>query len=197
MTRIGVLGGTFDPIHVGHLGLARVARECVPLDRVLLVPARRSPHKAADPVANAADRLEMCRLAASGMSWLEADGLELTREGASFTVDTLEELHRRWPQDELYLILGWDAALDLPAWHRLARIVELARLVLVPRPGLPEPGPDDLQALSLEGRAVVCAGKTPRVEARELRDRLASGKPTSDLVPGPVAAYIAAHGLYR
>lgn len=195
--RVGVVGGTFDPIHVGHLAVARAALECVPLDLVLLVPAALPPHRGAAE-APAADRLEMARLAAAGEPRLEVSDLELRRGGASYTVDTLEELRRIRPGDSLYLVLGWDAAREIRSWRRPERVLALATLVVVSRPHLPAPGEADLRAAGLDPeRTVLCDARTPEVAATAIRDRVAAGEPLDGLVEPAVAAYIAGHGLYR
>ncbi len=195
--RLGILGGTFDPIHVGHVTLAREATACAGLDRLLLVPARIPPHKAAAS-ASPEDRLEMCRLACAELEGVEVSDLELRRGGPSFTVDTLEALQEREPGADLRLVLGWDAARLLPAWHRPKRVLELAGLVLFRRPGVPGPSTEDLRAAGIDpAAAVLCETRTPEVDATEIRRRAALGEPLDGLVPPAVARYIAAHGLYR
>lgn len=195
--RLGILGGTFDPIHVGHVTIAREALGCAGLDRLLLVPARVPPHKHAAS-ADAEDRLAMCRLAAADLPAVEVSDLELRRDGPSYTVDTLEALHDSRPDTELLLILGWDAARLLPAWRRPKRVLELARLVLFRRPGVAGPTDGDLTDLGIDpARVLLCEFETPEVDATEIRRRAALGESLAGLVPEPVAAYIGAHGLYR
>jgi nicotinate-nucleotide adenylyltransferase len=197
MERLGILGGTFDPIHVGHVTLAREAQACAHLDRLLLVPARIPPHKHAAS-ASAEDRLEMCRLATADLDGVEVTDLELLRDGPSYTVDTLEALHEEWPDAELLLVLGWDAARLLPAWRHPRRVLELARLVLFRRPGVPGPTPEDLAEAGIDStRAEICRLATPEVDATEIRRRAAAGESLEDMVPPAVNAYIQAHGLYR
>jgi nicotinate-nucleotide adenylyltransferase len=196
MTRLGVLGGTFDPIHVGHVTLAREAIACAHLDRLLLLPASIPPHKHAAS-ASADDRLEMCRLACAELPHVEVSDLELRRDGPSFTVDTLQALHDEEAGAELSLVLGWDAARLLPAWREPRRVLELAGLVLFRRPGVPGPTDDDLRAAGIDAaRTVLCDVATPEVDATEIRRRAATGASLDGLVPPAVAAYIAAHGLY-
>jgi len=134
--RIGVFGGTFDPVHVGHLAIALAALESVPLDRVLFVPVRRSPLKDRDPLASTADRVAMLETAIASEPRFALTRAELEREGVSYTVDTLEELRS---QGELFLILGSDALADLPRWRAPDRIRELATILVAARPGAPEP----------------------------------------------------------
>ena len=135
MKRIGILGGTFDPIHGGHLALARAAIRRLKLDRVLFVPARLSPLKDSRPTP-AKHRLAMLRLALKGMRKAKIETLELKRPGRSYKVDTLKALKRKYPHAELFLILGRDAARDLPRWKRPAEICRLATVAIFPRPGL-------------------------------------------------------------
>ena len=195
--RIGIVGGTFDPIHVGHLALALAARRCARLDRVLLVPAAIPPHRG-PAVAAGADRLEMTRRAAAGQDGLEVSDLELWRQGPSYTVDTLRELAAANPTAELYLVLGWDAARDLRSWREPDAVTRLARLVVVGRPGLQMPGRSDLLAAGLDpDRVLLCSEPTPDVSATDLREALARGGPTGHLLPAAVAEYIADRGLYR
>ncbi len=194
--RLGVVGGTFDPVHLGHLAVARAALDCVPLDRVLLVPAAVPPHRR-EAVASAQDRLEMCRLAIAGDSRLEVSDREVRRPGPSFTVDTLAELARERPGDQLYLVLGWDAAREIRTWREPDRVLGLAVLVVVTRPGLPAPGPVDLSAAGLDGaRTLLCDAATPSVQATAIRELVAARAPLDGMLAPPVADYIRLHGLY-
>jgi nicotinate-nucleotide adenylyltransferase len=191
-----VLGGTFDPIHEGHLAAGRAAVECARLDRVLLVPAAQPPHRGA-AIAPAEHRLAMCGLAAEGDGRFECSDIELERPGPSYTVDTLEELSRREPAAELFLILGWDAARMFHTWHEPVGVRRLASIVIVGRPGSGLPNESELAAAGLGGPGVVvCAVGTPAVSASEIRRDVAAGKPIGGLVPPVVERYIAAHHLY-
>ena len=182
--RVGVFGGTFDPVHVGHLAIARAAIETVPLDRVVFVVARRSPLKDRSPLASEADRLTMLRAAVRGESAFAVSTLELDRPVPSYTVDTLEELARTGAS--LFLILGGDAFADLARWHRAERVRELATILVAARPGAPAPaGARLLDAPLLD------------VSARELRARAARGRSLRYLVPDTVWRYIEERGLYR
>lgn len=190
--RLGILGGTFNPIHNGHLAMAEAARTAQGLDRVLLVPSARPPHKTSVELASPDDRLEMVRLAVKGREGLAASGLEVTRPGTSFTVDTLEQLRREYPDAELYFIIGADSIPELPGWKNSRRILELARVVAVNRPGHEErPSPDDLP-----GILRVTMPPCPQ-ESRKIRDSIRRGEPVSSDVPPLVAAYIERRGLYR
>ena len=133
--RVGVFGGTFDPVHVGHLSIANAALEAIPLDRVIFVIARRSPLKERGPVAAEADRLAMLELAVADEPRFSVSRIELERSAPSYTVDTLEALAG---PDDLFLILGGDAIAELPRWRDPGRIAELATVVVAERPGAPE-----------------------------------------------------------
>ncbi len=193
--RLGVVGGTFDPVHVGHLAMAEAAADCAALERVLLVVAARPPHR--PTAASARDRLEMCRLAAAGHPRLEVSDLELRRPGPSYTADTLAELTSGHPGDELYLVLGWDAARELRSWHRPQQVLRLARLVVVARPGYGSPEPAELAAAGIDpGRTSVCPARTPEVDSTELRRAVCSGRELAGLLHPAVEAYIRQHHLY-
>ena len=189
MMRVGIFGGTFDPVHVGHLAIANAALESIPLDRVLFVPARRAPLKEHGPVAGEADRLAMLELAVVGEPRFAVSRIELDREGPSYTVDTLEALAGA---DLLFLILGGDALAALPRWKDPDRIAMLATLVVAARPGAPEP------AGHARGVSII-AFDAPRLDisSRELRARAARGRSLRYLVPEPVWRHIEARGLYR
>jgi nicotinate-nucleotide adenylyltransferase len=194
--RIGILGGTFDPIHVGHLAAARVAMECAHLDRVLFVPSATPPHR--DPAeADASERLEMARLATEHDSRFEVSDVEVRRGGRSFTSDTVRELNRMHPGDQLFLILGWDAARLFATWHDPDRIRAEASIVVIGRPGMEAPTAEDIEAAGLDrARTVLCLGRTPDISASALRASLATGEPVGDCLPPAVERYIAEHGLY-
>jgi nicotinate-nucleotide adenylyltransferase len=194
--RIGVLGGTFDPIHIGHLAAARAAIECARLDRVLFVPTGQPPHRAA-AAASAEDRLEMTRLATAGEDRFRVSDVELRRPGASFTSDTLRALHELDPNADLFLILGWDAARLFRTWHEPDEVRRLATILVVTRPGTGSPQPADLAAAGLDGKQViVCADRTPDVSASSIRRDVMSGRSVDGKVPPAVQQYVAAHGLY-
>lgn len=194
--RIGVLGGTFDPIHLGHVAAARAAMACARLDLVLFVPSARPPHRG-DAVASAADRLAMARLAVDGEAGFAVSDVEIRRGGQSFTVDTLEKLKRAHPHDELFLILGWDAARLFATWRRPDDILHLASVVVVARPGTPEPRPDELRKAGLDPASVVlCAEATPDISGSGVRNAIARHEPVTDRVPDAVARYIDQNGLY-
>jgi nicotinate-nucleotide adenylyltransferase len=195
--KIGLVGGTFDPVHLGHVAVARAALECGRLDRVLLIPSARPPHRR-PAEAPAEDRYQMTRLAAAGLARVEVSDLELRRPGPSYTVDTLAELQGQHPDADLFLVLGWDAARDIRDWHQPEQVLARARLIVVNRPGLPEPTADDLRAAGLDPqRVILCSADTPDINATHVRRILAEGGNLDGLISPEVARYLAERGLYR
>jgi nicotinate-nucleotide adenylyltransferase len=199
--RLGLLGGTFDPVHYGHLLMAETAREQCRLDQVLFIPAAVPPHKQSWQVSDAAQRIEMLELAVGGNDQFAVSRIEIDRGGVSFSVDTLSELHQQQPERELFLILGADSLVDLPSWREPARIAELATIAVCGRPGF-EP---DLAALSghLPAESIEAIRKH-RVEmpligvsSREMRRRVAVGLSIRYQTPRAVEKYIESQGLYR
>jgi nicotinate-nucleotide adenylyltransferase len=195
--RLGVLGGTFDPIHEGHVAAARLAMECAHLDRVLFIPSGRPPHRAA-ALAPEGDRLAMVRLATEEEPRFEVSDMEIKRGGLSYTSDTMAELHRIYPDDELFLILGWDAARLFRAWHEPDRVASLASFVILGRPGTEPPTASEMSALGLRSeRMVKCSGGTPDISGSTLRGEIAAGRPVAGKLPAAVERYIAERSLYR
>ena len=195
--RLGVLGGTFDPVHNGHVAVAEAAAECAQLDEVVFVPTGRPPHR---PPAEAtpAERLEMCKLAIAGDSRFAVSDIEVAREGPSYTLDTLLALRGANPHAELFLILGWDAASQLRSWHRPDDVLALAPIVVVSRPSRDAPGESELRSAGLDpSRIVLCAKPTPALSGSEIRRSLAAGRTIAGMVPAAVERYISAHHLYR
>ncbi len=195
--RIGVVGGTFDPIHLGHLAVAKAALACGGLDRVYLVPSARPPHRR-PAQASADDRLAMARLAAAGLDHVQVSDAELGRPGPSYTVDTLSELRAQHPGAELFLVLGWDAAREIAKWHQPERVLELARVLVLNRTGLAPPSEADLRAAGLDPeRVLVCAQEMPDIKATRVRKVIADGGSLDGLLAPGVADYISKRGLYR
>ncbi|MBI4604353.1 MAG: nicotinate (nicotinamide) nucleotide adenylyltransferase [Planctomycetes bacterium] len=199
--RLGVLGGSFNPVHAGHIAMALAARKAHGLDRVLLVPSARPPHKRED-LAPAEDRFEMVRLAVEGFEGLEASRIELDRPGPSYTVDTLEELRRLHPGVELFFILGEDSIPELPTWRRADRILEIARVVAVNRPGCaaafrPQDFPRVPAAVLARLEADRVAMPPCPAESRRVRELLRQGLPAGQHVPAKVSEHIRRRGLYR
>jgi nicotinate-nucleotide adenylyltransferase len=194
--RIGLLGGTFDPIHLGHLAAARAAMDCAALDRLLIIPTGRPPHRDG-AVAGADQRLEMSRLAIDGDPRLDVSDIEIRREGLSYTADTLRQLKKEHPADELFLVLGWDAARLFSSWHRPGEVRRLASVVVVTRPGTPAPDAAGLQAAGLDPKTtVLCVRPTPDISGSALRRAISRGDAVGDRLPEAVARYIAKHRLY-
>ncbi|MBI2527131.1 MAG: nicotinate (nicotinamide) nucleotide adenylyltransferase [Candidatus Rokubacteria bacterium] len=211
MPRLGVLGGTFNPIHFGHLLVADEVCEVLELDRVLLVPASMPPHKPPAELAPAADRFAMTALAAQEHARFEVSDVELRRRGPSYTVDTLEALGTR---GDLFLIIGSETFLDLLTWRDPRGVAARARLVVVPRSGsgfdpdapasqkvLRELGLDGFVRPGVTGDSpgaplLVAAASLP-ISGSELRRRAREGRSLAFRMPAPVAAYIREHGLYR
>lgn len=196
-TRIGILGGTFDPIHNGHLASAEAARVALGLARVLFVPAARQPLKANEERAAPVDRLAMVRRACADNEFFDVSTSELERPGRSYSVDTLAELHGAG-LGELYFILGADAAMGFPDWRAAERILDLAQLVVVERPGTAL----DVAALvrrlpGLCGRLMLVQGPRLSISSSELRRRVGAGQPIRYQTPDAVVVYIAAQGLYK
>jgi nicotinate-nucleotide adenylyltransferase len=196
VSKIGLLGGTFDPFHFGHLAAADAAIDCAELDRVVFIPAAQPPHRP-PAVASAEQRLEMCRLGIEDEPRFEVSDMELKRQGPSYTVDTLREFQKLQPDDELFLILGWDAAKLFSTWHEPEQVRELATIVVVARPGGAAPREGDLKGVGLDkAKVVICLTTTPDVSASEIRKAVAAGKPTTGKVSRAVERYIGEHRLY-
>lgn len=197
--RVGIYGGTFDPIHHGHLAIAEEARWALGLDVVYVVPAARQPLKTGEQGATAAQRLAMVRLACAANPALIPSDAELRRPPPSFTVDTLAVFRRELgPAPELCFILGADAAAELPRWRSADEIIRLARLAIVGRPG----STVDIERLDdvlpgLASRTTLIDGPRLDISSSELRRRLAEGRPARYQIPDPVLAYIEEHQLYR
>lgn len=211
---IGMMGGTFDPIHIGHLAVAEEARDALGLERILFVVAGTPPHKAAGSVTEVEHRLAMVELAIAGNPAFELSRLEVDRPGPSYSADTVVELDRleraagRTP--DLTVIMSAETVADLPSWHEPERLLALARVAVVPREGYPAPEPGWLaRQLSAHGGALggPAGGQEARVDFLEgprlglsstaLRERVAHRRSIRYLVPDPVEAYIAGHRLYR
>ncbi len=191
--RIGLLGGTFDPPHLGHLHLAYTALERLGLDRVVLIPARRQPLKAQAEMTPAADRLAMTRLLAASDPRLGVDAIEVERDGLSFSIDTVRAFRAAHPSAELTFLMGEDTAATLGQWREPAALAALARLVVLTRgesaaPGAPLPAGVVVERV---------AARRIDLSATEIRARVRAGLPLRGFVTDEVAAYIAAHGLYR
>jgi nicotinate-nucleotide adenylyltransferase len=191
--RIGIFGGTFDPIHVGHLVAAVNARHDLALDRVVLMVANVPWQKVgARKVTPAEDRFEMVEAAVGGVAGVEASRMEIDRGGPSYTADTIAEMAALYPEAELYVIVGWDVSAELGTWERLNEVRDLASLVVVNRPGTPPPVGLLEQGWRLEEVAV----PNLEISSTDLRARAMTGRPLDYLIPGPAVRVIRERGLY-
>lgn len=200
--RIGILGGSFNPVHSGHLVLAQDALEQFGLARVVFVPAAQPPHKPSPGLAPASDRLEMLRLAVSGDARFEVSDIELQRGGVSYTVDTLRQFREQRPGAPLSFIIGGDTLRELHTWREIYTVLDLADLVTVARPGFRS---DDLNEATLRLRdpwprrlaANVATGHLIEISSTDVRARVARGQSIRYLVPAAVEQYILSRALYR
>ena len=195
MERFGIYGGTFNPIHNGHLHLIRAACAQLSFDRLLVVPANIPPHKAAVDLASNRDRLEMARLATAGMPGVWVSDIELRARGKSYTVLTLERLRALFPECRFTLLMGADMLESFDRWHRWQDILKLADIAAFAR----NEGEEALleRKAALIGRARVVRVEPLPLSSTLVRERVRRGEDISGLVPEPVAAYIYEKGLYR
>jgi nicotinate-nucleotide adenylyltransferase len=190
--RIALFGGTFDPIHRGHLAIAKAAADAFGLDEVLFAPAGRQPLKPEGSTAGFEDRIAMTKLACAADGRFVASELDAPRlDGTpNYTVDTLETLRRARPEAELFVLVGMDSFLDLPRWHEPERLLKLAEWIVVSRPGF------ELDKSQTGERVHVLNTVHEDVSATELRERLERGEDCADVLPAGVMEYIREHGLY-
>jgi len=193
--RVGLFGGTFDPIHLGHVVVAEEVRRQLDLHEVRILPCRQPPHKDGRGLTPGADRLAMVALATQEYPALVPCSLELERPGPSYTIDTLTQIRAAEPGHELFLILGADSFLELPTWREHERLSEAAHLVVVNRPGTPDTPPP---AAGARGDRVRFVSVPPQaVSSREVREHCRRGLDPTPLVGIPVADYIGKCALYR
>ena len=198
MTRTAVFGGSFNPIHFGHLLLADEVRDALDLDWILFVPAAVPPHKSPAYLAPAADRYAMVELAVAAQPRFAVSDLELRRAGPSYTVDTLEAL--RIPREDLFLIVGSETFMDLLTWREPRRIAQLARIVVVPRVGSafdPESAAVRKVVREIGDEPLIVRATSLPISASDLRRRVREGRSVAYRLPESVAAYIQAKRLYR
>ena len=200
--RLGILGGSFDPVHNGHLLLAECCRDQALLHEVWFLPAAVQPHKPHGPVASDSDRVEMLRLATRGREGMTVCPHEIDRGGVSYTVDTLRHLHAEQPDAEFFFLMGADTLHDLPNWRDPAEVLRLATPLVVQRPGEPEPNFGllkdlaDGQQLETIRQAVVEMPPTD-ISSSEIRRRLAAAEPCADDLPPRVWEFLDRRGIYR
>lgn len=216
--RLGILGGTFDPIHLGHIAAADAAQHALSLEAIVLIPSRIPPHRAQAATASAEDRLKMAQLAAADRPNWSVSRIEIDREGPSYTYDTLVALRNTFALSEsqsgraggstgpapsqIFFITGADAFAEIATWSRYPAVLDLANFVVVSRPGITldslrarVPSAFDPRA-SAQTRVILVESHTPDVSSTEIRRRVRAGESLSGFVPNRVAAYISAHGLY-
>lgn len=210
--RLGLLGGTFDPIHFGHLDAADAAREALALDEVVFLPSHVPPHRSQQPRASAFHRFALLALALSDHDGYRACDMELNRQGPSFTIDTLRALHEQgWTAAQIFFILGADAFADISSWREYPAVVDAAHFVVMARPGChiddalarsPElahrVGPAPVRGIDPENTGIFLVhARTRDVSSTEVRRRLATGESVAGLVPDSVARYVMSHRLYQ
>jgi nicotinate-nucleotide adenylyltransferase len=200
MRKIGVMGGTFNPVHLGHLAVAKEAREFKKLDEIIFMPAGQPCFKNLAEIAAASDRLNMLQLAISDQAEYSISRLELERQGPSYAVQSIEQMKSKAAAGaELYFILGWDALLNLPQWYDAERLIKICRIIAAPRPKYPRPDVKLVakQLPGLVGRCSVMEKPLIDISSTQIRQRIAEGQSIHDLVPASVEEYIQNHNLYR
>lgn len=195
---LAILGGTFDPLHIGHLAIAEDVRYALKAERIVFVPAAQQPFKTDQWATPASDRLAMVRLGIADNPAFDVSDLEVRRGGVSYTVETIAQLRVVYPEHELFFIVGADAAAALPLWHDIDHLLSLCRIAVVERPGYTL----DLEALFVQlpaarARVMQIAGPALDISASELRQRLQAGRPVHYHLPSAIQRYIEAHGLYQ
>jgi nicotinate-nucleotide adenylyltransferase len=190
MSRIGLFGGSFNPVHLGHLLVAQAACEEWRLSRIFFIPAAQSPFKPDLPLAPAADRLRLLRLALAGESWATVDDLEIVRGGISYTIDTVREYIRRYPEGQIFYLIGADHTQQLPKWREAQELAGLVEFLVIPRPGQAlTPLPEPFRGQPLQGFPLA-------VSSSQIRDRVRAALPIDLLVPPAVAETIRNNRLY-
>ena len=190
MQKIGLFGGSFDPVHLGHLLVAQAAREELGLDRLFFIPAAQSPFKPGSKTAPNADRLRLLRLSLAGNTWCEVDEQELQRGGVSYTVETVRDYSRRFTGTQLFYIIGADHVQKLPSWREANELARLTEFVVVPRPGESEP------LFPKPFRGHVLKGFPLGISSSQIRQRIKAGQPVDHLVPAAVAEALRISSFY-
>jgi nicotinate-nucleotide adenylyltransferase len=190
MARIALFGGSFDPVHLGHLLVAQAAREELDLSRLFFIPAAQSPFKPDRKPTAPNERLRLLRLALADKTWCEVDEQEITRGGISYTIDTARDYHRRFQGAEIFYLIGADNVTHLPKWRESAELARLLEFVVIPRPGQTDiPFPAPFRGRMLQGFPL-------GVSSSQIRQRVKAGAPIDHLVPAPVAEAIRNYRLY-
>jgi len=200
MMKTGVMGGTFDPVHLGHLAVAAEAVRELALDEIIFMPAGHPYFKAQAKISPAEDRVNMLKLAIAGLPHYRISLIEIERPGPSYAVDSMDKMRTQMdPSDELFFIMGWDSLLTLYRWYEAGRLIRLCRIIAAPRPGYARP---DLSSLEkdlpgISKRAVVMDGPLVDISSTDIRQKARQGLSIDSLVPPGVAQYIRERGLYR
>jgi nicotinate-nucleotide adenylyltransferase len=197
--KVGILGGTFDPVHNGHLVIAGEVKGTFGLDRILFIPARQSPFKTDYAVTTAESRLEMLRLAVAGRPEYAVSTIEVERPGISYTVDTISELKKQYGEgNEWFFIMGWDSLERFDEWREPERIIELCFVVAVPRPDSVKPDLERLETKvpGIASRVIFTDSPLVDISSTDIRDMVSRGQSIDHLVPAAVAEYIQKHRLY-
>lgn len=196
---LGILGGTFDPIHLGHLQMAEAVHESMQLEQIIFIPAYVAPHKVGLDFAPATDRFAMTKLAVEHYDNFSVSDIELCRSGVSYTIDTLRELHCLYPDKKLYFIIGADSVVQLHTWNNIEEMMQLATFVGAGRPGYEGVMEEVVKHLGEQAREHILLLDTPEydISSTEIRTRIHQGKNLTGLVPEVVEQYIYKHGLYQ
>ncbi|MBR1646765.1 MAG: nicotinate-nucleotide adenylyltransferase [Selenomonadaceae bacterium] len=198
--KIGIMGGTFDPIHLGHLATAEFVRESFSLDEILFIPAARPPHKLARHVTDEIHRLAMTTLATRSNKFFTVSDMEIKRTGLSYTLDTMDELHKKFgATTELFFIIGADSLSDLSKWHEAKKLVERSHFIATTRPGVDVDFSATEKFFGTAASEHIHRVTTPAIEisSTQIRQRVKSGRSIKYLVPEAVEEYILREGLYR
>jgi nicotinate-nucleotide adenylyltransferase len=188
--RLGVLGGTFDPIHNGHLRAGEAVERALMLDEIRVIPSHDPPHRPLNPKASAFHRFALAALAIDGRPTWRLSDSELTRPGPSYTAHTLRALHAEgWNASQIFFIIGTDAFAEIATWYEYPAVLDMAQFAVVTRPGTPAQGPAAATVSYIEAA-------TPDISSTDIRARLTAGRSIADLVPPPVERYILNHRLY-
>ncbi|MCK5861338.1 MAG: nicotinate-nucleotide adenylyltransferase [Candidatus Hydrogenedentes bacterium] len=190
--RIGVFGGTFDPIHTGHIAIAKAALEQAHLDRILFVIASNPPHKYENRITSASLRAAMTADSIEGIAEFEASHIEIDHPGPSYTADTLKRLHKLFTPSQLFFIVGYDSALDLPHWHEPNDILQLAKLLVAPRPENKAP-----LAQNIVDNCMMLHMDEYPISSSEIRERMERGENMENWLPEAAVRFITSKGLYR
>lgn len=198
--KIGLLGGTFDPAHNGHLVIAEAVMSELKLGEVIFIPAAQTPLKEELNISTVEHRVEMVKLAIEGIPYFKLSMIEIERGGPSYTIDTIAELRNIiGKENEIFFIMGCDSLVSLPQWKEPVRLIQACRLVAVPRPGCDIPGLASLEkeVPGISENVIILDGPYTDISATDIREKVAKGLSISGLVPRPVEDYIKQHGLYK